>query len=191
MKKQFILIIAFSLASFASLQLLSNPTITLPNVEAVPGTVIIPVTIDFSANGPFCSADFSIHFDTNVLQYVGVNNLNPAAGGVVAPAPPHAEPPVVIAWVDLDDIGTSMSGVLFELEFDYLGGDSDIIFFNPNTNGSTAIFSCDDDTTPANAIFNNGSVVAPLPPPVPISNLAVLFGLGFMTLFIAIRIFKG
>lgn len=190
MKKQFILIIAFVLASFASQQLLSNPTITLPNVEAVPGTVIIPVTIDFSTGGPYCSADFTIHFDSNVLEFVAVNNLNPAAGGVVAPSPPDTEP-VVFAWVDLTDIGTSMTGVFFELEFNYLGGDTDIIFHNPNTNGYSAIFSCDDDTTPTNSIFNNGSVTAPLPPPVPLSNIAILFGFGLMTLLITIRMFKG
>lgn len=175
----------------ANLHAQPTPTVSLPHVVESPGLVYIPVVVNFNHGGPFCSADFKIDYDPDVLQFLGINNNNSGVGGNFFHPTIPATPPIQVGWFDPTDEGTSMQGNFVQLIFHYSGGDSDLVFMNLNEIGESAIFSCDDETTPTTTSFFNGSITEQTTPPlVPLPGLAVLFGFGFITLFVAIRAFK-
>ncbi len=175
----------------ANLHAQLSPTVSLPDVVESPGLVYIPVFVNFNHGGPFCSADFKIDYDPEVLVFLGINNNNSGVGGSFFSSPISAAPPITIGWFDPLNDGTNMQGSFVQLIFHYSGGDSDLEFLNTNDIGESVIFSCDGATTPTHTEFSNGSITEQTtPPPVPLPGLAVLFGFAFITLFVAIRAFK-
>ncbi|MBL7828942.1 MAG: gliding motility-associated C-terminal domain-containing protein [Saprospiraceae bacterium] len=104
-----------------------NVVITLPDTTAMPGATnfCIPVTVD---NFEIISSSFSVNWDPNVLQYVGISNVNPILDPFTSTTLNDAfaaNGQIGFLIYDIDVVGNVLTipndSVLFELCFDVVG----------------------------------------------------------------------
>ncbi len=167
-------------------------SVTLPNVESVPGPVIVEVDYDFTAHDVY-AFEIAIEFDTDELEYVGYSEgdipddvdfqINESSSGLID-----------ISWsktASRDD-----AGVLVNLEFDYSGtSDSTPLTFETTagTIGDTAPDSdpswlSDTDGNIVTTTFTNGSII--FVSPVPLSIWALLLGGILIVSFVITRHYR-
>jgi len=192
MKKQTLLFLAISL--IISLGVKADPgtvTVTIDNVIEQPGTVSIPVYFDIDVDTPGVgSIELLIEFEsgvltdfdsfTNVASDIEGNSWDGLTGVIQDPQDP-GKLKINTTAGDEDDYLTSFSGVLFEMQFEYDGGQSDITFEGQNAEGESEIGGEDGDQIPAN--FVNGSINQEQPPAIPITLWSILIGFGLISLF--------
>ncbi|MBI9071027.1 MAG: T9SS type A sorting domain-containing protein [Melioribacteraceae bacterium] len=112
----------------------NNPSLTISNVYGVVGNeVTVPVLSDSLAE--VASLTMFVAFDTDVLEFVGVEN-NPFTGNFLLN---DNGGELAISWFSLSPI--TITDKLFDIKFNYLGGNSDIEFTGTNqiTDMSSAI----------------------------------------------------
>ena len=90
-----------------------------------PGTVVnVPVYMDLPDQA-FCNIDLYIGFDSNVLTFQGIVDSQ-LPGNTFANTLPGSDSEILINWFSTQ--GHTAEGVLLNLEFLYLGGESEITF---------------------------------------------------------------
>ncbi|MCX6270319.1 MAG: cohesin domain-containing protein [Bacteroidetes bacterium] len=106
-----------------------NITVTLPAVNACPGTDIsIPVLVDNFANVASVSLVFSI--DPAVLTYTGYT-LNPAmTTGLSNANSPAPYTQVILGWYSLNPVTLDAGSVMVTFHFSYAGGNAALTFNN-------------------------------------------------------------
>ena len=186
MKKQILLSIAltFILAFGVKADPVGIVTVTIDDVVRQPGTVLVPVYADFSnAPGDGVGAfdlTFKVENDNVLTDFNGVDNPHPEidAGDLLAPSQGTTSN-FSLNWKVGSATPTYMVGKLFDLEFDYAGGDSEISFFGENVFGESEIG--ETDAEPITATFVHGSITQA--PPIPIALWSLLIGFGLISLF--------
>lgn len=142
------------------------------------GPVEIPVDVNFDLGKTVGSFILTINFDPAVLTYNGF--VNPGLDGIVETVSYGS---VRLFWIDFNFEGTNLNGKLLDLDFEYLGGGSNIAFA-PEAPGVTEISDLVGNVLVAE--FNSGSIYAP--PPVPLKNWAIVTGLLLMLGFVVFRL---
>ncbi len=179
MKKLFSLVIALGFL-FAGSTFGQDATVNIPDVMHSSGTIEVPVEVDFTLKD-VCTFQFYIHFNNDYLEFQGVENEalpgNWSFNGAGSPSP------ILISWFSLDP--ANFEGKLLDLVFTYNGGNTDI-WFGSVAPEDSSVGDCAAAGDYPDVIFNNGSVS--LAPPVPLSNWAVLAGLGLILAFVIVRL---
>jgi len=198
MKKSFLpLLFIFAIFSMSVRAQTVTPTVTIDDVVETPGTVYIPVYVDFSEiegtnveEMTICAVDFTINYNDqdDVLTFVGISDVGTGLDINNFQIPAEGDPPPIkIGWEGTGN-GTDMEGMFITLEFQYTGGDSNIWFTDHNTIGETAIIDCTDATSLVTAEFNPGSITQAAP--VPVSGWALMIAFGLMMTFVIFRIVR-
>ena len=176
----FSLLILFSFSAYAQ----NVATVQIGEGVPVIGTpatqVLIPVMVDFSnVSAEVCAFDLTIAFDENVLtEFIGLDNVSGEITETSIGFDPGTIGPtdgeIYFAYFVLGP-GTTLQGKIFDLVFEYSGGDSGISFVSPNAEGITEIGDCNAEAVPTT--FINGSITEVSL--VPIGNwvLYTVFGL--------------
>lgn len=188
MKKLFTLFIALGfLYSVNAYAQAPYATIGLPDdMQISSGSVNIPVEVDFSLN-EVCNFDFYIEFDDTYLNFTGLINQDPGFPGFIFADGPGSTSPLHVFWISFGGTPTSFQGKIFDLSFDYLGGDVEIAFVLPedDPNNYTSVGNCMGDEF--TNIEYSGTGAISLAPPVPLSNLAILLGFGLIVMIIVLK----
>ncbi len=174
MKRLLIVLLALSL--FAGYNVNAQAVVTIPDVTELPGPVTIPVTVDFSGVvSDVCSFDFHLDYNPLVLTLNSISSEDPslALGSFINDLPNG-----IITWSATPGNGTDMTGVIFNLNFTYAGGSSDIDFDLINSEVANCPGSVITQT------YNNGSITESAL--VPVSNWAIFLGIGLMIVFVAL-----
>ncbi len=182
MKRQILLTIALSFIFTIGVNAEPIVSVTIDDVVKQPGTVLVPVYADFSdAPGDGVgSVELTITFDQNVLvEFNGLVNEGFAEGEWLFPTG-QVGGEFKLNWEDFND-PTKFEGKLFDLEFEYDGGYSDINFKDPNVAGITEIGG-EDTATQIEATFTNGSISEEIPS-IPIALWSLVIGFGLISFF--------
>lgn len=167
-------------------------TVTLPDIESVPGPVIVEVDYDFTAYN-VNAFEIAIEFDTNELDYLGYSEGDITDDGDFEVNESTAGE-IVIIWSKTtakDD-----AGVLVNLEFDYTGTSGSTPLTFSTTDGNVGDQAPSDDPswlsdTDGNIVtttFTNGSIT--FVSPVPLSIWALLLGVSLMVTFVITRFYR-
>lgn len=189
MKKLFLiclsLVILLSFGTYAQ-----NATVQIGEVTGTPGTQVhIPVMVDFSnVTGGVCAFDLTIAFDENVLtEFIGVDNVSGITEDAIDFAPGTIGPTngeIYFAYFNLP--GSTLDGKLFDLVFEYDGGDSYLSFVTPNESGITEIGNCVAEAVSTD--FTDGSITEA--PPIPIGNWVLYMVIGLIAIAIGTLSFR-
>lgn len=125
--------------------------ISLPHIEANPGTTVnLPLSGTNLEN--IGSFEFHIAFNATALDFVGLDNIHNSLseddfilneiGGVV-----------LISWINFSNPITLADATLFDLVFNFSGGDSQFIFDRQQSELADA-----STTEPQNAFYQDGSI---------------------------------
>jgi len=181
MKKQIFITIALTFLLAFGVKADPVVTVTIDDVVKQPGTVLVPVFVDFSdaPGGGVGSIELTITFDNDVLtEFIGPQNEAIAPGDWVHPKGDVGNE-FKINWSDYDNPST-LDGKLFDLEFEYAGGYSPLTFVDKNIAGESEIGG-ESDAEVVTATFNDGSITQA--PPIPIALWSMLIGFGLISLF--------
>ncbi len=138
----------FSLYNNGKVEPLSGtvPTVMLPNMFADPGSNIsVPLTVNNFNNVGAIS--LKIQYDPTVLTYTGISN-QPTTGNFTSNVSGGV---ITIGWFDTTPFGKD-SVKFLDLNFSYIGGNSDLIFKTSQSEISDAV------GTPLYVEYINGSV---------------------------------
>ncbi len=105
-----------------------NATASLENMSACPGSEIL-VAINITDFYDVCAISLFIGYDTSMLHFESLENINPQLPGINANAMTSPVPQVGITWSNLNPANIS-EGTLADLRFTYFGGISPLTF-NP------------------------------------------------------------
>lgn len=119
-------------------------TITTCHNTTVSVTVIIENFINVGA------VSLYIGYDTAQLNFVGLENINPAFQGLLYNDMNIPSPQIGISWTSLSGVNV-VSGVFFQMKFNYQDNSTDLLF-NPGCEVTTP------DLEPIEVIFDNGQV---------------------------------
>ena len=196
MKKIFITTLSLFLLLSVSVQAQGfEVTVDIADVtDALPGYVLIPVIVDFSnTNDGVCAFDLTISFDENVLtEFYGVANvhddvdINDIEFKVGNVGPTDGQIKISFAKVDAN---LTTNDTLFEMEFEYAGGYSDITFEDIGEAGVTEVGDCESVIEQIDAEFINGSI-SQFIPPVPLNNWVIYLSMGLILSFFVLDIRK-
>lgn len=187
MKKLFFLFIALGFV-FANNTLgqAADATVSLPVLAKPAGDIEVPLNVDFTLE-PVCNFQFYIHFDETELTFKGITNEE-LVGIFVSPA--GSPSPVLISWfapvLDDEPQPANLEGKLLDIKFEYQGDNYAEIGFVVTPPNDSSVGDCVQADDYAVVVFSDGSVS--LAPPVPLSNWAVLIGLGLILAFVIIKI---
>ena len=180
MKKQIILFFALGLIFAFTVKADPVVTVEIDDVVKQPGTVLVPVYVDFSGapGDGVGSIELTISFDNTVLtEFKTLKNITHGNGDWVFQEN-DTSGEIIINWSDYTD-PTKTNGQLLDLEFEYAGGDSQISFVDPGTEGVTEIGG-ESDGDVVTATFEDGSITQA--PPIPIALWSLLIGFGLISL---------
>lgn len=182
MKKLIVLFLA--LTSVFALSLNAQNTVTIGDVTALPGPVDIPIDVDFGVVTNTCSFDLTINFDITQLTWVGIGDVASLPGGSVSvsPVPDPSTGQVNLTWFDGTSTGSSLDGVLLNLQFIYAGGNSAISF--SAVPGDNELGDCISSIGGISSTFTDGSITESAL--VPVSNWAIFLGIGLIVVFMAV-----
>ncbi len=159
-----------------------------------PGTVFVPIEVDFDKGKVVRSFEFKINFDSSVIEFVGLADVNPIFSARIDAVDDSPLADLVITWDsdDLDyDIAAGFKGLLLNLEFVLLNvGYSDIEFDGPDETGKTEIGGGDPGDEMADFLsseFIDGSVTGIEPKAIPIANWSIFIGVFMIFGFIVLR----
>ncbi|MFZ4400903.1 MAG: hypothetical protein ACOYO1_12780, partial [Bacteroidales bacterium] len=130
MKKLFIIITAILIFCSINISVITAQQLILPQTNAcLNDTALVP--LNFSNIDSLAALTLYISYDTSVLTYTGITNVNALTPGIMSGVPisgPNAWQ-VVISWVDNTLNGVNLiSGKLCDLKFKYKGGNSNLNF---------------------------------------------------------------
>lgn len=172
-----------------------DATVDIADVtDALPGTVLIPVMVDFSETSDgVCAFDLTISFDENVLtEFYGVTNvhndidINDIDFGVGSLGPTNGE--IKISFANMN-ANLTTNDTLFEMEFEYAGGYSVFAFESIGIPGETEVGDCEDIIEQILTEFIDGSI-SQFIPPVPLNNWVIYLSIGLMLTFSVLGIRK-
>jgi len=125
--------------------------VNIEDVEKDPNTLVeIPLNVDFSAFDPegISSFDFTIDFDPDVITWQGFTNevLNPIVVEEISSSR------ISISWLNPGASGSTLSGKLLDMVFNYSTGESDLTFVEALCNIG------DNSGLDVNGSYTNGSI---------------------------------
>ena len=190
MKKLYALLFAFGMLLAINVQGQSTAIVDIADVTKFPGTVEIPIDVDFSGvddgtNAGVGTFEFSIEYDSDVLTgFLYPANL---ATGITTVTYDESNGSLSINWEGLGSPLTT-NGKLFDMVFTYAGGFSNIVFVDTFVAGETELGYVNGDQI-TDAEFNDGSI-SERTAPIPVSQWAFFLGFGLMALFLVIRVIR-
>ncbi len=184
-----------TLLGFSVNLLAQNNSVTLPDISSVPGPVTVQVDYDFTYDDVY-SFEILVLYDPAELTYLGFTEGDiPDDSDFEIDETTSGE--VDLAWARL--LPRNDSGVLINLEFDYIGtgGITDITFrqttylpghLNPTGDNPSWL---GDNSAPVEVItstFTDGSIT--YVSPVPISIWALLLVTALIATFVVTRVYR-
>lgn len=167
----------------------AEATVDIADVTKFPGTVEVPIYVDFSEvndgdTDGVASFEFSISFDSAVIS--GVLTPTNYADGIDEDNVEFDSAPgeFKINW---EGMGTPLTteGKLFDMVFIYEGDYSDISFEDTGVEGETELGYVNGDPI-TNVLWADGSITERTAP-IPVSQWALFIGFGLIGIFIVIR----
>ena len=209
MKKVITLLFVFGLilgTSVNSYAQTIGANVEIDEVGSPPNTTVkVPVYANFNMGEIVRSFEFHLNYDPNVLEFEGISNINSIfsadldwAHEPTGFAKINSDVYLKIWWTITEDDAEEFDGVLFDLEFSYNGGESDIIFVGKNETGVSEVGggTANGDNDPGKQIeiadridtdFEDGKVFEIDEPVIPLANWPVFADMFLMLGFIAFR----
>lgn len=181
MKKLFSVLIAINFAFMMNANgQTTQAVVNIQHVIETPGTVFVPIDANFDMGTTIGGFDLTISFDENILTFIDLANIAPE---VAANITFNDNGDVLISWFDASG-ADNLNGKLLDLEFDYQGGFSNILFL-PEEEGVTEI--TDQFGNIVNAEFFDGSINDVASIPITGWSIVLVFGLIFSFVLINLR----
>lgn len=184
--------VMFTLAIMLSIQSRAQDMVSIPdNMLASPGDqVSIPLQVNLGNEGDICGFHFRIQFNGAVLEFIGEDNVH--ASVVQNLDVTENGGSIDITWFDANPItaGDNIE-TLLELEFTFLGGQSDIVFGGPGYPGPSNITDCTEDTAEIDTVFSDGFIQEIVPDaPVPLANWAIYLSVSLMVIVLGVFAYR-